>query len=323
MLTEQFLNEHFTVNSLTEQRRDQVALALRRFEAFADKPVIECDDNDLRDWVTALRTGGMMPSTTGLNLTMVKTFYRWAWERREIDAEALLRIRAVKSPRGDRPLPRPYSRKELALMWTQLEQTFPHTTPLMLTRLRNGTSRPSRLRKHVMRLQLEAIIELALVCGMRRTEIYHLSIDDVHWDNKYIVVHGKRVDQRDKVREVPYAESTRQAIQAWFRMRALLAPEPGSCLWLSATGPDPAASLPWPRMGRILRSFGDWELHRLRHTCATERLRAGMKIEKLMEFLGHASIQQTLQYAKIVGSDVHEAAELTDAQFQRAIRPAA
>jgi integrase len=253
---------------------------------------------------------------------MVLPFYRWCWRTRRIDADTFMRINDVDPPRGyNSKGPRPYSRKQLAALWSALETRYPHTTDLRLLRLRNGTSScRGPIRRHAMRIQLEAIIELALVCGLRRAEIYNLSVDDVHPDNKYIVVHGKRSDQNPKVRDVPYPQSTRDAIQAWFRMRALLCPEPGLKLWLSVTGPEPAAEMGFHRFRALLEPLG-FEFHRLRHTCATERLRHGMKLEELQKFLGHANIDMTLRYAKLLREDIHASAERTDADFQAAIKP--
>lgn len=322
-IVDRFAADHFILNSITEQRQRQVRSALTHLAEFIEKPLEDATDADLRAWLVSLLQEGREPSTVAWYLKMALPFYRWCRQAELIGAEAYWRIHEVKAPRGSGSKgPRPYSRKELGLMWAQLEARFPHTTPLIIQRWQNGTSPWRSVKKHAMRLQLEAIIELALVCGLRRNEIYRLSIDDCHWDNAYIVVHGKRVDQNDKVREVSYPDSTRRAITAWLRFRAQLSPEPG-CMWLSITGPDPAMHLNYQRMANILHSFGPWTLHRMRHTCATERLRAGMKLEHLKEFLGHANIQQTLAYAGLVRDDIHRASARVDADFQKAIRRAA
>jgi site-specific recombinase XerD len=47
--------------------------------------------------------------------------------------------------------------------------------------------------------------------------------------------------------------------------------------------------------------------HRLRHTRATELLRAGMALPALMKYLGHRSIGMTLRYAEVTGTDVRRA----------------
>jgi integrase len=325
-LAERFAGEHFTLNSISERRQGQVLTALARFEAFLiDTPLEDATDNDLRAWLVSLLGEGLAPSTVAWHLKMVKPFYRWCWQRRVISADDFLRLRYVAPPRGYDPgVPRPYSRKELRRLWAELDARFPYAPLKILKRYHKGTSPFRSVKRHAMRLQLDAMIDLALVCGLRRGEIYALSIDDCHWDNKYIVVHGKRVDQNPKVREVPYPDSTRAAITRWWHFRVSMGPVTNA-LWLSVTGPDPAAALTEDRMHRILHSFGDWQLHRLRHTCATGRLRGrnAMTLEQLQRFLGHASLAQTLRYAELTRSDIHRASARIDGDFQAWIRPAA
>ena len=321
-----FAAEHFTLNSISQPRREQVTMALGKLSYWLKpKPIEEATDNDLRAWLVSLLDEGRAASTVDWYLRSVLPFYQWCWQQELISAERMMRIRTVRSPRGSRnSKPKPYNRRQLNQMWGELDAKFPYTTEMRLKRWHNGTSRlAGPLRRHAMRLQLDAIIDLALVCGLRRNEIYTLSIDDIHFDNAYIVVSGKRTDQNPRTREVSYPDSTRETIRTWLQFRASMNPEPGLPLWLSITGPNPAAGLSRFRMAEILQSFGDWQLHRLRHTCATERLRAGMKLEFLQKFLGHANIQMTLRYAQLVRDDIHESAARTDAEFQKAIRRAA
>lgn len=319
-ILERFAAEHFALNSISEDRRKLVIVTLTRFEAYSQRPLVELDDADLRAWAAAMIEHDYKASSVATYMKCIRSFYRWLWRAREIEAEQFMRIADVPVPRGSyTALPRPYSRKEIAQMWADLSRTWPYTSDLTLRRWLRGTSPWRSVKKHAMRLQLDAICELALICGLRRIEIHRLRFDDVHPDNKYIVVRGKRTDQNDKLREVPYPISTREAIYAWFRMRGLMSPEPGQSMWLSITGPEPASGLRFRRLGGILGTFGEWELHRLRHTCATERLRAEMTLEQLQRFLGHANIKQTLVYAKLVSDDIHRSAERTDLAFQDAI----
>ena len=320
-LTDDFCAEHFTLGSISPRRQWQVRVAFDRLAAYMDGPIENATDNDLRLWMASMMEAGAAASTTAFYLKAVKPFYRWLWLQRQITADDWMRLKEVRPPRGsDSALPKPYTRKEIARMWAELDARYPFATERIVQRWRNGTSPYlGNVKAHAMRIQLEAIIELALVCGLRKSEIYNLGFDDVHWDNAYIVVHGKRVDQNDKVREVPYPDSTREAMKRWFRMRALMSPQPGLRIWLSVTGAEPATELRPERMDNILHSFGDWTMHRLRHTAATERLRAGMELEKLQRLLGHSNISMTLRYAQLVTGDIHKAAIKQDAEFQRAI----
>jgi len=42
-----------------------------------------------------------------------------------------------------------------------------------------------------------------------------------------------------------------------------------------------------------------YSLHCLRHTCATQLLNAGMRLECLQPLLGHSSLEQTRRYARL------------------------
>lgn len=325
-LIDRFAAEHFTLNSISPQRRYQVRKALEKLSEWMEKPLEQTTDNELRTWLVYLIEEGRTPATANWYLRMVLPFYQWCWQQDLIPSETLMRFRAVKPPRGAHGFrPRPYSRLQVQRMWRELDEKFPYDTPVHVKNFRKGRTRRFQgpLRRHAMRLQLDAIIDLALVCGLRRNEIYELSVDDCHPDNHYVVVHGKRSDHRPKVREVPYPDSTREKVLAWLHFRAAIPTAPGTRLWLSVRGPlvTPVPGLSRVQMLRLMSSFGDWELHRLRHTCATERLRAGMPLEDLKEFLGHANIHMTLRYAKLVREDIHRSAARIDADFQAAIRP--
>jgi integrase len=55
--------------------------------------------------------------------------------------------------------------------------------------------------------------------------------------------------------------------------------------------------------GKYLEKAGlghkDYSLHCLRHTCATELLNAGMRLECLQQLLGHSNIEMTRRYARL------------------------
>jgi hypothetical protein len=91
-----------------------------------------------------------------------------------IDAETLLAVRAVRSPVGCSrdAAPRPYRPSELRVLRATLDERWPKLADdeaeKWLRRSSDGRSPYSRVRSHVVRCQLDAIISLALHLGLRR-----------------------------------------------------------------------------------------------------------------------------------------------------------
>jgi site-specific recombinase XerD len=325
-LIEQFAARHFVLNNISEIRQRRHVRVLRDYDAWlGETPLLSATPEQVREWMTMQVANGLHVNTVRFHLNMLRPFWRWAWEAGHLDADSWLRLKDVKPPRGatGHSLPNPYTRKEIAELWRKIEDKHPLATPLQVDRWnrRNQLKRAtpwSVMGRHGRRLQTEAIVALALYCGLRRTEIYNLGLDDLHPDNAYIVVRGKRVDHQEKVRKVPYTDAAREAVTRWLEYRKSLFIKTHRTVWLCLRPPRAREPMYETQFNSLLRQYG-YELHRLRHTCATERLRAGMPLEAVQRLLGHASIQQTLGYAEVVARDVQQHAERSDEDFMKAV----
>lgn len=320
-IAERFMAQHFDLNQISHGRQLEVRRILARLEAWLPGELADADASVLAEWQTAMVREGISPSSVRTYLNAIKPFYKWAGREGLVDGSTVLAINALTPPRGAEvnAKPRPYSRAEIKRFWRELDASWPLTDDKHVGRVIRGTAAyKQRAYQHGMRLQIDAIMSLALFMGLRRREIFTLSLDALHPDNAYVVVEGKRDDHRPKVRDVPYNEDARRAVIAWFRWRRWLNPEHDQ-VWLSLSYTTRERPMTFTRFASLLTTVGEWEYHRMRHTCATERLRAGMPIEKLQVFLGHANIQQTLLYTKIDTGDVVAAAEATDRAMTKAL----
>jgi len=311
---ERFCGEYFVLNGLSEGRRTFIRKALRELQQTAGVPLEQVTDDHLRTFLQQLVGAGLHVNTVRKYNHACKPFFRWAWERGIIDADRHMRILAVKDPRGacGNAIPRPYKRAEITRFWETIEATWPLAPPTRLRRWDIGVANYRRVWRHAMHLQVTAAASLALYGGLRRNEILTLSIDDMHPDNEYVVVRGKTVVHSvEKIREVPYTETGREATAAWLEFRELLAPShdrpwlmldpratPNSNLYPSS----PLNAMGMDRFRRLLPR--GWEFHRLRHTAATEWARAGVPIERVSKLLGHATLQQTMGYYELLKDDV-------------------
>ena len=55
--------------------------------------------------------------------------------------------------------------------------------------------------------------------------------------------------------------------------------------------------------------MGDFRLHDLRHSFATEAVRRGVPLPEASKLLGHSSIAMTMRYTHVSNADAEKAAE--------------
>lgn len=325
-LLDRFKREYELYHGLSADRIQRQQKCLREFADHAGRPLIECDGEQFGAWLSSLVESGLHVNTVRGRGNMIRPFFTWAYEKGLVTGDQLMSIRAVKNPRGStsRSLPKPYSAKELAAWRTDLNERWPLLDDFKLRYYRDGRSGIRRVAPHSMHLQIEAIVGLALYCGLRRSEIFNLTIDDMHPDNAYVVVRqrGERATGKDRFREVPHTRQSREKLTAWLDWRELLNPgheQP----WISLATNQPEGvwkhPLRFERFKELLTTVGPYRLHRFRHTCATHWLRAGMSLEQVSRLLGHSSVQQTLGYAEIVRDDLQRTVEKLEDTFEQQI----
>lgn len=340
-LIEKFCDHHHAYNGISPARRVAQRRVLRELEESAGVPWAELTAEKLRVHLAELVDRPLAPTTIGQRLTMIRPFVEWLWRERVIDGDALMELRTVPAPRGatTNGKPRPYSRKELAAFWRELEVAYPPYRPIYgdtpprpgesieraeryLKRWRDGNSNWNRVQAYFEWAQIEAIVALALYGGLRREEIFLLDVEAMHHENAYVAVTSarKNPDAEARNRAVPWmGTSMRPAVERWLTLRDELAP-PHDRPWLSLFRQHRLTPMRFRKFEMLLHDVGrGWEFHRMRHTFGTEALRAGMELERLSKIMGHSRIQQTLHYAELVETDVVRSATRVGPSFERAV----
>lgn len=331
-LIEQFDREYIKYHRITEKRAREQRQHLASLELRLDgRSLVEVRSEDFAGFLADLAVT-RQPNTVRKIGNMVRPFFNWAHARGMISDTTIIQLRAVKDPRGAtrQGKPNPYNRNELRAFWVALSERLPLLPDKgpgsrLLGRWIVGKSPWRRVARHAMRLQVEAIVALALHCGLRRQEIFDLTPDHLHYDNEYVDVKGKAdpTTGHPKERAVPFTEPAREAVKAWLDFRELMDPDHGQT-WLSCFGPHTyATAMSFDRFEELLpKTVGaGWTLHRFRHTFATERLRAGTPLEIVSEVLGHATLEQTRGYAEIARGDLTREMWRTEDGFVKAVRP--
>jgi integrase/recombinase XerD len=157
-----------------------------------------------------------------------------------------------------------------------------------------------------------AIVGLMLLQGLRSQEVIALNCEDVILPESQIRVRGKG----NKIRVLPLASETVLLLDHYLRLE-----RPGQCgppLFVSLKGPargarmTPAGMRSLFRYHRGISETAIAHAHRLRHTFASDMVRAGISLPALMHLMGHANITTTMIYVQISPRDVFE-------QYSRAV----
>jgi len=220
---------------------------------------------DLEAFVESQQDRGLKPLSVKSNLRQVQTFLRYLIAGGIVSSDVLARPIRIKVPDA---LPRAMD-------------------PLDVKRLLSVTQN----------IRDRAMILVLLRTGMRIGELLRTRVSDVHLAERKILLW---VGEKNRTGRVVYlSEDACEAVRTWGRKR-----DAGKALLFYAQGRS-SMSYTGARMllGRYLKkaniSHKGYSLHCLRHTCATELLNAGMRLECLQQLLGHSTVEQTRRYARL------------------------
>lgn len=151
-----------------------------------------------------------------------------------------------------------------------------------------------------VRMRDKLIVSLMLDCGLRLNEVVTLTLDNVHFDDRYIIV---ECGKGDKQRVVPFGRSLMQLLRQYLDIRLSLID--GGCRRLLVKLPqglfcvEPISENTVKQMFRKLKvRTGITRLypHLLRHTFATRYLENGGNVMTLQLILGHTSLEMVKRY---------------------------
>ena len=141
-----------------------------------------------------------------------------------------------------------------------------------------------------------AILLLLARLGLRAGEIAALELDDVDWRRGLLLVHGKGARQD----VLPLPADVGEAIVGYLRRRPRC-----KCRALFLRVTAPRREMNRSTIGWVVRGACDRAglprvgPHRLRHTAATDMLRAGASLAEIGQVLRHREQRTTAIYAKV------------------------
>lgn len=134
------------------------------------------------------------------------------------------------------------------------------------------------------------IATFAVDTGLRRSEIKQLQWSDIRFGERMIVVRGSEA-KNDEFRVIPMTERAYTLLQELYQQN-------------QQAKVKRMQAIPWQDIKKSLHGagmragIGHVHLHMLRHTFATRLRDRGVPLDRIMELLGHKSMEMVLRYAK-------------------------
>jgi integrase/recombinase XerD len=220
---------------------------------------------DVEGWIEHEQDRGLKVSTVKMRLGFLKAFLRFLVERDVICAQVLSKRMIIKVADA---LPRAMDPDDV-----------------------------SRLISVIDHVRDRAIVLVLLRTGMRIGELLNMLMEDVNLKERRIEIH--EAGKTGVGRVVYVSDDALRELQAWFKIR-----ESHKSYVFYAQGRH---TMSYPSARAMFHKYLDkaglshkgYTLHCLRHTCASELLNAGMRLECVQQLLGHSSIEMTRRYARL------------------------
>jgi tyrosine recombinase XerC len=248
---------------------------------------------DIRLWLGELSEKGLARNTIARKVASLRSFFKYCYKRGHIE----------KNPAH-------------LLLVPKKEQRLPKTiTPVGIEKMMEiaDGNQPD---DH----QNRAILELFFGTGIRLSELIQLSLPNLNFKQRQVLIQGKG----NKQRIVPIGTQAFNALQTHLNTRPLLFGEKTDSDAKRALFIAPGGQRVYPRfVQRLVKSFiektsevSQKSPHVLRHSFATHLLDAGADIRVIKELLGHTNLSSTqiythtsVEHLKNVYNQAHPRAE--------------
>jgi integrase/recombinase XerD len=251
-----------------------LASAVRGFLTWTSSRQLELSSITLCDLDNFLAEGkgkGWKPRTVSGQCHALRSFFRYV-ERRGWNRNGL--SKAIKAPLSKARVGSPQCPS-----WKQLRQ--------LIASLDDSDHSQCRAK---------AILLLASVYGLRRSEIVRLTLEDLDWHNEIITV---RRSKRGRLQQFPLQFEVGEAIIQYLKNARPACRSRN--VFVTMHRPHRPATNIGSAIRKTMNAQGILDqpcgLHALRHACATELLRKGTSLRGIADFLGHRSIRSVSVYA--------------------------
>lgn len=243
-------------------------------ESSIDKVLADSvDKNHVRSFIEELYVHGLRKRSIARKLSAIKSFFRYLRRIGVISNDSILNFHA---PKLEKPLPIVLDEAEIRkLLDSPSDNTF------------EG-------------LRDKAILELFYGCGIRLSELIQLQMNQIHLDERYIIVMGKR----SKERLLPLGEYSINALKTYLKARSQshIELQDSTLVFFTKKGKSLYPLFVQKMVKKYLHKVSEQDHlspHVLRHSFATHLLDRGADLMAVKELLGHSSLTTTQIYTHV------------------------
>ncbi len=256
-------------NTLQSYKRDII-----QFQEYLDNERLnysKLGQQEIKEYIEYLKKIGKKTSTISRNLASIRSFYQFELRSKKVKKDP---TEGMQSPKIEKKAPSILSSAEVELL---LEQ-------------------PSDV--DLKGIRDKAMLEFAYATGMRVTEIISLNIDDVNFENAYVVC-----STGSKKRNIPLGNLSLKALEEYVKNARpiMIKKETEKALFVNVNGKRLTRQGFW----KIIKYYKeqaniskDITPHVLRHSFATHLLQNGADLKSIQVMLGHSDISSTQVYMK-------------------------
>jgi len=265
-----------------ESLQGRLELLARYFTKRRISNVTEVKPQDLDAYGAGLARRNASFGTRCAYMSTARVFFRWLYKRGKVLADPARDV--VLLDEDEAPLPEsPLTEDEISGILDGMP------------------------RRGVVDLRNRLHLELLYSCGLRITESLDLKLSDIDFQSKSMRVQGKG----GKVRVLPLMKGTLGALKDYLALRRSLlkGPDTGVLLLAQRNGGKLSESSIYAILRRLCKKqkiSRRLHPHLFRHSIAVHLLQRGADVRHVQEFLGHASIDTTKIYLRLVPGRLRE-----------------
>ena len=241
-------------------------------DSYESLPIENAKHQHIRSWMVELVGNGVSSRSINRKLSTLRSYFKYLKRNNRINSDPMLKI---LPPKNGKKLPAIIQEKSLDAL-LKLSEALPNTYSAHRDLL---------------------IVELLYTCGIRRSELINLSLQDLDFTNKWMKVFGKG----SKERILPLSKDLVAKLEAYLELRVDQFEEItiGQEVFLTNKGKPLYPKFVYNLVNRLISKVSTAEKrspHILRHSFATHMMNNGADLNAVKELLGHSSLAATQVY---------------------------